>query len=192
MEPRTLSAAPAAAAKLLLGCTPDRDQHQVGAAGEVGVSEDAQAIPVGRDPAHRGAGVDVDLMLGQLVANERAELRVDGWEHLGEPLYEGHRESSVREGFGHFEADVAGADDQNRPGLALAQGAIELERLIHVVQQTNAWQVGAGQAGQHRTRSGRHDEPVVGERFGRGVWRLDRDALGYRVDRDSGRVEPES
>jgi hypothetical protein len=41
-----------------------------------------------------------------------------------------------------------------------------------VMQQTNARQVGAGQAGQHRIRPGRDHEPVVRQFFGVGVPRL--------------------
>lgn len=78
MAPRTLSAAPAAAARSssgAVGLDADRYQDDVGGAGEVAVGEDAQAVPVGRNPADGAAGVNIDLMPGQLVVDERPSAR---------------------------------------------------------------------------------------------------------------------
>jgi hypothetical protein len=67
----------------------------------------------------------------------------------------------VAEGLGHLQADLAGADDQRGLRLAIADGAIELERLLHVVQQMDAGQVDTGQGQHDWVRRRGHDEAVV-------------------------------
>jgi hypothetical protein len=50
-------------------------------------------------------------MGAELVGDERPEFSVEGGEHLGELLDLGDLDPSGDEGFGHLQADVAGADD---------------------------------------------------------------------------------
>ena len=58
-------------------------------------------------------------MAFELGVDERAELGVDGGQHLGELLDLGDREPAGRERLGHLEPDVAGADDHRPRGPAL-------------------------------------------------------------------------
>ena len=54
---------------------------------------------------------DSDTVAFELCVDEGAEFVVDGGQYLGELFDLCDRESARGQGFGHFEADVAGADD---------------------------------------------------------------------------------
>ena len=67
------------------------------------------------DRVDPGAARDLDVVALELGAHERAELGVDGGEHLGQLLDLGHGEAARDERLGHLESDVSGADDHRPP-----------------------------------------------------------------------------
>ena len=76
-------------------------------------------------------------MVFQLGADEGAELRVDGGQHLGELLGLGDGQAPGGQGLGHLQADVPGADDHRRLRVGFLQGAHDGERVVHRVQQVH-------------------------------------------------------
>ena len=104
--------------KLAVGAHADDDEHDVGreaqgsSSGPVAWTSSRGGSPVARLMAstrvRQGTLTPWRLELG---VDERAELGVDGWEHLGELLDLGDCRPRVGERLGHLQADVAGADD---------------------------------------------------------------------------------
>ena len=86
--------------------------------------------------------------------HERAELRVEGGQHLRQPFDHGHREPAGAPRLGHLQADVAGADDQRRAGRPGGEVVGEGERVTHGVQQV------------HAITGPRTSSPVMGGRTG--------------------------
>ncbi|CNL27631.1 Uncharacterised protein [Mycobacterium tuberculosis] len=67
------------------------------------------------------AGEDVDAVSGEFVVDEGAEFGIEGGEDFGAALELGDLEAPHGQGFGHFEADVAGSDDDCRLGLMVVE-----------------------------------------------------------------------
>ena len=98
IAPLTPSAAPASAARVGLGADADDDQDHVGRRGSRPCRRPRRpgpaAVPV-RPGAARligldgGAGQDLHAVGGELGVHERAELRVDGGQHLGRAVPSG-------------------------------------------------------------------------------------------------------
>jgi len=126
-------------------------------------------------------------------------------EHLGHLFDLGDADAPDGEGFGHLQADVAGADDEGGLGSVRAQCGVEGERFGHGVQQVHtvggAEGVRAGQAGDgghDRGGTGRDHECVVAEGFGRARGggdgefppaRVDPARAGICAQGETGRVE---
>ena len=104
-----------------------------------------------------GAGEDFDATAGQLVVDQGAQVGIDGGEDLGELFELGDREPAHRQGLGHFEADVPGADDDRGVRVDLFQGGHHGEGVAHRVQQVHAL---AGSEGGGSAR------PPIGGRTG--------------------------
>ena len=68
-----------------------------------------------------GAGVHLDAVGGQFGVHQRAQLGVNGGQHLGQLFHLGDRDAADGQGFGHFQADVAGADDDRLAGAAFSR-----------------------------------------------------------------------
>ena len=96
----------------------------------------------------------------------------------------------LAEGLGHLEPDVAGADDQRRFRVAVAQSAVEVECLGHVMQQVHAGQVDARERRHDRVGAGADDEPVVGDDLGPPRGGSRGQPLGVGVERDGDGAEP--
>jgi hypothetical protein len=73
----------------------------------------------------------------------------------------------VDEGLGHFQADVAAADDDRGPGLLLVECGGDRERVAHAVQQVHpvagSEHVQSGDGWTYRQRTGGHQQLVVAE-----------------------------
>jgi hypothetical protein len=155
-----------------VGANTDDDENQVDGADEPvggvagGVTGDRQPAACLLDAGDCGAGVHVDVVAGQLVGDQRGQGRVDGGEHLSQLLHDGDVQATGGKGFGHLQAEVAGADDERRCGPAV-QVRGEGERVAHGVQQVHpvggAEPVEAGDGWADRYRTGADDQPVVGQ-----------------------------
>ena len=103
----------------------------------------------------------------QLGADQRAEVRVDGGQHLGKLLDLGDRQAAGGQRLGHLQPDVARPHDDRAGGRGLLQGAHDREGVVHRVQQVHpvggaeAVQAGDGRARRHRARP--DDQLVVGD-----------------------------
>ena len=81
---------------------------------------------------------DSDAVAFELGVDEGAEFGVDGGQHLGELFDLCDGESACGRGFGHLEADVAGADDDRSLDRLSLERAHQRERVAHRVQQVDA------------------------------------------------------
>ncbi|SKZ13978.1 Uncharacterised protein [Mycobacteroides abscessus subsp. abscessus] len=120
---------------------------------------------------------------------ECAEFGVDGGQHFGQRLDLRDFDAAGGEAFGHFQADVSGADDDCGLGVTGGQGVHHLEGVAHGVQQVHtvgrAESVGSGQAGDGwagRDGAGAHDQGVVGQLLRVAVWVKDIKGVGRGVD----------
>ena len=108
-------------------------------------------------------------MGGEFGVDLRAQLRVDGGQYLGQLLHLGDRQAADRQGVGHFQADVPGADDDRAARGGGFQGAHDREGVAHRVQQVHpigrAQGIQATDRGPDRDRAGADDQLVVAEQF---------------------------
>ena len=128
----------------------------------------------------------------------RAQLRVDGGQHLGQLLDLGDRQPPRDQGLGHLQADVAGADDHRPRRCGLFEGAHHREGVVHGVQQVHpVWlseRIGAGQPldrRPHRDRPGAHHECVVADQLLAAAGVADGQPVAGGIDAPSHGVEPE-
>ena len=133
-------------------------------------------------------------MLFQLPADERSDVRIDGWQHLVELLHLRYGKTAGDQGIGHFEPDVAGADDERSRWCPLLKRAHDGERVAHGVEQmhavSGAERIGSLEPGNRRTNrhgAGTDDELVVRQRLLDIVVVRDEEPAVARVDttRDS-------
>jgi hypothetical protein len=103
---------------------------------------------------------DLNVVAAQLLAEELAELEVDGGHDRWSLLDQSDREAAGGEGFGHLQADVATPDDNGRSGAA-SEGLVEAEGVTHGVQQVDPGQVQAVDRRADRHRPGPDHEPVI-------------------------------
>ena len=137
-------------------------------------------------------------MSGEFGVDQRAEVRVDGGQDLGELFHLGHGQAADGQGVGHFQADVPGADDDRAGRGGLFQGRHDGEGVAHRVQQVHAVagpeRAGPGQAGDRgpdRDGAGTDDELVVAEQFLAAVSRGDQELAAGHVDAAGGGVQPQ-
>ena len=137
-------------------------------------------------------------MGGQFGVHVRAELRVDGRQHLGELFHLGDRQPADGQGVGHFQADVAAADDDRAGRCGGFQGVHHGEGVAHRVQQVHA--IGGAQGirtgqsayrGPDRDGAGADDELVVGEQVLFAVGADDQQLAASHVDPAGGGVQPQ-
>ena len=69
------------------------------------------------------SGEDFDTVALQCGMHKGAEFGVDGGQNFRQGLDLGDLDATVGEGFGHLQADVAGADDDGGGGVALLSGS---------------------------------------------------------------------
>ena len=107
-------------------------------------------------------------MLGELGVDQAAQLRVHRRQHLGQLLDLGDGHPPGRQGIGHLQPDVPGADDDRTGRRGLLQGAHQRERVAHGVQQVHpvsgAQRAGPAQAldrGLDRDRASANKQFVV-------------------------------
>jgi hypothetical protein len=93
-------------------------------------------------------------LAGQLLADQLAELGVDGGHGRRGLLDHGDLKVVAGEGLGHLQADVAGPHDHRPARPAGRDGLLDGEHVGHAVQQVHAGQVQAGD------RWARRDAPV--------------------------------
>jgi hypothetical protein len=89
------------------------------------------------DRGDGGAGQDLDALAGELAVDKCSQVRVDGGKYLGQLLDLGDGQPSGGEGVGHFQADIAGADDHRAGGRSLLQRAHDGKGVTHRVQQVD-------------------------------------------------------
>ena len=145
-----------------------------------------------------GAGQHLHPAGGQFGVDQRAQLRINGGQHLGQLLHLGHLEPADGQRVGHFQADVPGADDDRAGRGGLLQGGHDGERVAHRVQQVHpvggAEGTGPGQAadrGPDRDRAGADDELVVAQHFLPAVGGADQELAAGHVDAPGGGVQPQ-
>ena len=128
-----------------VGADADDDQDHVGRPGHgraVGCGGlDVQPPGLARlgagDRLDGGAGQHLHAVGGQFGVDQRAQLRVDGGQHLGQLLHLGHLEPADGQRVGHLQADVPGADDDRAGRRGLLQGPHDGEGVAHRVQQVH-------------------------------------------------------
>jgi hypothetical protein len=120
---------------------------------------------------------------------------VDGRQDFGELLDLGDGQPAGGQCFGHFQADVPGADDNGAARFRFFQGAHDGEGVVHRVQQVHAVGRAEGvQAGDRRAdgdRAGADDELVVGDGVLGPVVTGDVQQAAAGVDRAGGGVQPQ-
>ena len=127
-------------------------------------------------------------MAAELLAEQLAQLEVDGRHDRRGLLDQGHGQAAAGEGLGHLQADVATADDDRRPGSG-GEGLVEGEGVAHGVQHMHPGQVQAVDRRADRDRPGGDDQSVIAE-LAVGAGRVgDPDLLGGRVDGMGGVVK---
>ena len=111
-------------------------------------------------------------MGGQFGVDQRAQLRVNRGQHLGQLLHLRHLEPADGQRVRHLQADVPGADDDRAGRGGLLQGGHDGERVAHRVQQVDP--VGGAEGGRSghpadrgpdRDRARAHDQLVVAQHF---------------------------
>ena len=105
---------------------------------------------------------DLDAVAAQLLAEQLAELGVDGGHDRRGLLDQGHGQAAAGEGLGHLQADVAAPDDDGRAGPG-GEGLVEGEGVAHGVQHMHPGQVQAVDRWPDRDRPGGDDQPVIAE-----------------------------
>jgi hypothetical protein len=104
--------------------------------------------------------------------------------HLRALLQERDLNLALHERLGQLQADVAGADDDRRPHLRAGQRVLELERVVHRVQQMHTRQVDARERWPDRLGPCRDDETVLARPVSKlvGVGHLPADQVGETAD----------
>jgi hypothetical protein len=117
-------------------------ERKVGVAEEPVIGDDAVSggVDVGEVRAH--SAIDVDCAFGAEGGAGGEQLgggtHSDDHEHEVCLLDLRDREAAQREGVGHPESDVAGADDDRARRLTFLKGAHERERVVHRVEDVDA------------------------------------------------------
>jgi hypothetical protein len=124
---------------------------------------------------------DLDVVAAELLAEQLAELLVDGRHDRRGQLDQGHGQAAAGESLGHLQADVATADDDGRAG-ATGQGLVEREGVAHGVQHMHPRQVQAVDGRPDRDRPGGDDQLVIAELVVSAGRVGDPDLLGDGVD----------
>ena len=180
------------------GRDPDPDEDEVGrhrgavAEFNAGDRADSTGRAVRTDRAVPGQardlrpGEQVDPMLAVQVREHLGDLRAeDPQQRQRGDLEDRHVETRDARGGGDLEADPARPDDHDPRGLAEGQpeplGVLEPAQVDHVVQ------LGARHVQPAGLRTGRQEQPVVGERLAV----IARDRAGGTVERGHGRAEPQ-
>ena len=164
--------------------------RETGLAVLAGGHGECSAVGAG-DSGDSGVGEDFDTVAFELGVHQGAEFGVDGGQDFGQRFDLGHADAAGGEGFGHLQADVAGADNRCGGGVALLQRVHDREGVAHRVQQVHAIvgservsaaETGDGWAGADST--GADDQGVVGQLLwcAGGV----EDVEGVLVDIDAG------
>ena len=155
-----------------------------------------EAAAVARDGLDTRPGHDLDAVAGEFIVDERAEFGVEGGEHLGASLELGDGHAAGDEGFGHLQADIAGADDDRRGRLPRGEVVVEGEGVAHRVDHMHPIRRGerveAGDAGVGRKRTGADDELVVGDLLLGPVLAADGEPLACDVDARGEGVQPQA
>ena len=113
IAPLTPSSAPAAAASSVSGRTPTTTRTMsvtkaTSLPSLVVTSTPETTCALGSGHAfHGGTGAHVHPVLDELIVYQRAKLRIDRGEYLGELLDLGDRQTPGHQGLGHLQADVA-------------------------------------------------------------------------------------
>ena len=136
-----------------VGPDPDHDQDQVGGGGEVGFTGHDQAAGSWWMALTVTSLTTWTLVAAELLAEQLAELLVDGGHDRRGLLDQGHGQAAAGEGLGHLQADVATADDHCRAGAG-GEGLVEGEGVAHGVQHMHPGQVQAVDRWADRDRSG--------------------------------------
>ena len=131
---------------------------------------DRAALPVpARLIGGRRCRADLHALAGQLGVHQRTKFVVNRGQYFGELFDLGDGEAAGRECFGHFQADVPGADDDGAGGLAVFEGAHDGEGVAHRVQLVDAVGgtelVQAADRGPDRDGAGADHELVVADLF---------------------------
>ena len=146
----------------------------------------AAAVGAAADAGDGGAGVDLDAVAVEFGVHQGAEFGIDGRQHLGEHLDLGDGDASGGEPFGHFQADVAGADDESGRGLDPVDAGGQGEGVAHGMQQmhavVDAEGVEAVDGRPHGHGAGADDQLVVVDHRFAAVSVPDSEALAGDVD----------
>lgn len=103
-----------------------------------GVCGHAQRAVARLDRGNGRRGVDLGALSREDLAHPGAERGVDRGQDLAEPLDDRHGQASRLQRLGHLEPDVAGPDDQRRPGITLGELRVEREGVGHVMERVHA------------------------------------------------------
>jgi hypothetical protein len=101
---------------VVVGADPDHDQDQVGGAAEVGLANDREPAVLIVDGFDDDVVDHLDGVAAELVAEQPAELDVDGRHDRRGLLDQRDCKAPAGEGLRHLQADIAAPDDAGRPG----------------------------------------------------------------------------
>jgi hypothetical protein len=131
----------------------------------------------------------LDVVAAQFLAQQPAQLDVDGGHDRRGLLDHGNLQAAGGEGLGHLQADVATPDDDGRAGAG-GQRLVEGEGVGHGMQHVHPGQVQAVDRGADRDGAGPDDELVIAQ-LALAVLAGDGDLLSGGVDRAGGVIQQE-
>ena len=163
-----------------VGADAGRQDDDVGVQhGAVGECHRVEVVAV-CDGLGGNASMDAHAKSAQLLRNQRGHLDLEVRQDVLGELDEVGLEASLCEGFGGFNADEPGAEDDGSRARGLAQG----EGVVDRAQGVHARGVEAVDRGPACVGTWGEDQVVVGERVGLAGLRVgDLDAAGARADR---------
>ena len=154
--------------KACTGGDADGRDHQVRGKGQVaGVY--AQPVAGGSDAVHPVAVVQAHPALLEQFAHRFGQLPVQPGQQPHVRLDQVHRQPQVRQGLGHFQGDVAHAQDHRPLRLALAQELLDAPAVFQVLDREHAGQIHALDGRPDRGGAGGNEQPVPGQGKGRAV-----------------------
>jgi hypothetical protein len=178
---------PSGDSQLGVGPDPDHDQDQLRGDGEVGLAGHGQAGGVVVDGLAGDVVDHLDVVAAQLLAQQPAQVNIDGGHDRRGLLDHGDRKAAGTEGLGHLQADVATPNDDRRLGAG-GQGLVKGEGVAHGVQHMDPGQVQSVDRGADRDRARPDHQPVIAQ-LPLAVLAGDGDLLAGWVDGLGGVVE---
>ena len=139
----------------------EHDQFRADGAGP-GLHRLDMAVLRGGEGGHPLALVQRDADAAQCVGDQGAHIGIKGPHRLRSTVHQCHGEAAADEGFGHLQADVAGADHHRALRLLLPEPALQVHRVGQGLDAVHARRVGTGQRRPRRDCASSDDELVVG------------------------------